>query len=128
MPSEHADLAESIDEMKKKLESIERTVNKIAAMERSEIEYIRSVKDLEDEEIRGLKHIAMMENHELAKMDKLKPLKYNDIMLWKNSIWENCPHKVMMDSKTMVMFNCGISKRTCSFGSCPKNIVGEDKI
>jgi hypothetical protein len=125
MTTEKSYLTDSIEEIKRKLESIEFSVNKIEAMERAEIEYINSVKDMEAEELRGLKSIAMMENHELAKMDKLKPLKYNDIMLWKNSIWENCPHKVMIESKTMVLFNCNINNKACSFGYCPKNIIDE---
>jgi hypothetical protein len=127
MISEKTYLTDSIEEIKKKLESIEKSVNSIEAMEKAEIEYINAVKDMESEELRGLSDIATMENHELTKMDKLKPLKYNDIMLWKNAIWENCPHKMMIESKTMVLFNCDITKKVCAFGVCPRNIVGADK-
>jgi hypothetical protein len=125
MNSEKSYLTDSIEEIKKRLEEIEKTVNKIESMERAEIEYINTVRDMESEELRGLKDITTMENHELTKMDRLKPLKYNDIMLWKNAIWESCSHKVMIESKTMVLFNCDISKKACSYGYCPRNVVGE---
>ncbi|MGV8140834.1 MAG: hypothetical protein ACP5NW_00160 [Candidatus Woesearchaeota archaeon] len=118
-------LADSIEEIKKRLEAIERIVGRIEKMERSEITYINSVKEMESEELRGLSNIAQLENHQLAKIDKIRPLKYNDIMLWKNAIWENCPHKVMIESKTMILFNCEISNKVCAFGNCPRNIIGE---
>jgi hypothetical protein len=127
MPNEHSYLTDSIEEIKKRLENIERIVNKIETMERAEIEYINSVKDMETEELKGLNNIALMENHELAKMDKLKPLKYSDVMLWKNAIWESCAHKVMIESRTMVLFNCDINSKACSFGNCPRNIVGGER-
>jgi hypothetical protein len=125
MTTDKSYLADSIEEIKRKLETIESIVNKIEVMERAEIEYINSVKDMESEELRGLNNIASMENRELVKMDKLRPLKYNDIMLWKNAIWENCTHKVMIESKTMILFNCDISNKACSFGNCPRNVIGE---
>lgn len=123
MTTEKSYLTDSIEEIKKRLEAIEKTVNKIEAMERAEIEYINSVKEMETEELRGLNTIARMETHEISKIDKLRPLKYTDVMLWKNAIWENCPHKVMIESKTMILFDCDISKKVCSFGSCPRNII-----
>ncbi|MGV8171838.1 MAG: hypothetical protein ACP5OA_04050 [Candidatus Woesearchaeota archaeon] len=128
MPAEHPYLTDSIEEIKKRLENIEKAINKIELMERAEIKYINSVKDMESKELEGLNDIALMENHELKKMDKLKPLKYNDIMLWKNAIWEECTHKVMIESSTMVLFNCDITNKSCSFGSCPRNIAGRDNI
>jgi hypothetical protein len=127
MINEKTYLAESIEDIKKRLEDIERVVNKIEAMERAEIEYITAVKNMESQELEGLNNIRSMETHELAKMDKLKPLKYNDIMLWKNAVWEDCPHKIMIDSKNMVLFNCSLTKKVCAFGSCPRNIVGSNK-
>jgi hypothetical protein len=125
MSSENKYLTDSIEEIRKRVENIEKIVTKIAVMERAEIEYINSVKDMEREELKGLRDIAMMENHELTKIDKLTPLRYNDVMLWKNAIWESCAHKIMIESKTMVLFNCDISQKVCSFGSCPRNIAGE---
>jgi hypothetical protein len=125
MTTEKAYLTDSIEEIKKRLESVEKTVNKIEAMEKAEIEYINAVKDMESEELRGLRNITSMEDNELKKMDKLRPLKYNDIMLWKNAIWENCPHKLMIESRTMVLFNCDISQKVCAFGFCPRNTINE---
>jgi hypothetical protein len=127
MTTEKSYLTDSMEEIRKKLETIEKTVNRIEAMEKAEIEYINAVKDMESEELRGLSNIANMEDHELKKMDKLRPLKYSDLMLWKNAIWENCSHKIMIESKTMVLFNCDISTKVCAFGVCPRNIAGEDK-
>jgi|GEM_PF-3339306 len=127
MINEKTYLAESIEEIKNRLGDIERVVNKIEAMERAEIEYIAAVKNMESKELDGLNNIKSMETHELAKMDKLKPLKYNDIMLWKNAVWEECPHKVMIDSQHMVLFNCDITSKVCSFGNCPRNVVGSNK-
>ena len=125
MINEKSYLTDSIEEIKKRLESIENAVNRIEALEKAEIEYINAVKEMENEELRGLGNIASMENTELKKIDKFKSLKYNDVMMWKNAIWENCPHKIMIDSKTMVLFNCDITKKVCAFGVCPRNIVGE---
>ena len=125
MMNEKSYLTDSIEEIKKRLESIENAVNRIEALEKAEIEYINAVKEMENEELRGLGNIASMENTELKKIDKFKSLKYNDVMMWKNAIWENCPHKIMIDSKTMVLFNCDITKKVCAFGVCPRNIVGE---
>jgi hypothetical protein len=127
MTTEKSYLTDSIEEIKNKLESIEKTVNRIEAMEKAEIEYINAVKDMESEELKGLDNISMMENHELSKIDGLKPLKYNDIISWKNAIWENCPHKIMIESKTMVLFNCAITSKVCSYGNCPRNVVGSNK-
>jgi hypothetical protein len=127
MTTEKTYLTDSIEEIKNKLEAIEKTVNRIETLEKAEIEYINTVKDMESEELKGLGNIADMEDHELRKMDKMRPLKYSDIMLWKNAIWENCPHKLMIESKTMVLFNCDISKKVCAFGVCPRNMVGENK-
>ena len=50
MISEKTYLTDSIEEIKKKLEDIEKTVNRIDAMEKAEIEYINAVKDMESEE------------------------------------------------------------------------------
>jgi len=127
MINEKSYLTDSIEEIKKRLENIENAVNRIEGLEKAEIEYINAVKDMENEELRGLSNIATMEDSELRKMDRLKPLKYSDIMMWKNAIWENCPHKVMLESKTMVLFNCDITKKVCAFGVCPRNVAGEDR-
>jgi len=127
MSNDLTDLNNSIKEIKDRLESIERTVNKIEAMEKAEISYINAVRDMEAEELKGLNKITVMEDHELAKMDKMQPLKYTDIMLWKSAIWESCAHKLMVESKTMVLFNCDISGKVCAFGSCPRNISGEER-
>ncbi len=126
MLNEKSYLTDSIEEIKKRLENIENTVNRIEALEKAEIEYINAVKEMENEELKGLGNIASMENSELKKMDRFKSLKYNDVMMWKNAIWENCQHKVMIESKTMVLFNCDVTKKVCAFGVCPRNVVGED--
>jgi hypothetical protein len=114
---------DSIEEIRHRLEELETTVNRIEVMERAEIEYINAIRDMESEELKGLRSIAVMESNELTKMDKLKPLKYNDIVLWKTEVWDNCPSKVMLESKTIILFNCNISKKACSYGYCPRNIV-----
>ncbi len=120
-------LTNAIEEIKNRLGKIEETLYRIESMEKSEIEYINAVKDMELKELENLDDISQMENHELAQIVKLKPLKYNDVMLWKNAIWENCAHKMMIESKTTVSFNCELSTKVCSYNSCPRNIVGSDK-
>jgi hypothetical protein len=123
MGGEKTYLTDSIEEIKQRLTSVEETVKRIEKLERDEIEYISTVKNMESEELRDLEDIAIMENHELSKMNKMTPVKYPDIILWKNAVWENCEHKVLIDSQTIVAFKCNISKKVCCFTGCPLNKI-----
>ncbi len=126
MTSEKNYLTDSIEEIKKRISGVETTVNRIEALERAEIEYMRNIEKMESQELSNLDKITSMEDSELNKMDKLHPLKYPDIMLWKNAIWESCPNKIMIESKTMVLFNCKITSKVCCFTNCPRNIIKAD--
>ncbi|HYD02955.1 MAG TPA: hypothetical protein VEC16_01525 [Alphaproteobacteria bacterium] len=124
--TEKSYLTDSIEEIKQRIAAIEATVNKIEALERAEIEYVTAIHKMETQELEGLDRINTKEDREFTTMNKMRPLKYNDLMMWKGAIWENCPNKILIDSKTMVLFNCRITGKVCSFGNCPRNLVGNN--
>ena len=125
--SEIQSLKEELSNMKKTMQDIKTTVDKIEYLERSEIRDILLVKSMESKELDNLDTLENLENQELSKLHHLTPKKFKDINSWKSMVWERCDEKVMIESKRVVSFKCKLIDKFCSFETCPKNKVYDNK-
>ena len=56
------------------------------------------------------------------RIQDFKNKKFNNIFEWKQSVWENCPHKKGVMKEREINFLCKQGNKHCSFEHCPMNL------
>ncbi|MFH0875917.1 MAG: hypothetical protein V1859_08315 [archaeon] len=54
---------------------------------------------------------------------KLVTRKFEDILDWKNHLWETCPNKVEKEGEKELTYWCKKLKKNCNFTTCPLNFI-----
>ena len=63
----------------------------------------------------------LLDIEELLKKKSLR--KFNDVIEWRQNIWEGCKYKKEKVTKKEIIFVCMKTKKLCHFVDCPENIV-----
>lgn len=120
----------TLEKLERRLNELQETCNaiyeKVVSIERqedAELGYISLIKSMESKELENLDNLTILENKELSKLDTVGPKKFTTVLSWKENIWDNCPNKKMTESSKAAYFTCEITKKLCSFDSCPLNLV-----
>lgn len=86
--------------------------------------------ELVKEEEKLLKHETIETQHiykkllEIEELLKRKSLrKFNDVMEWRQNVWEGCRYKKEKITKKEIIFICMKTKKFCHFVDCPENIA-----
>ncbi len=114
-------------ELLKKLETIEETQEKILrelmrqgnSMRKDQIQIKKEGVNIEKDE----KDIKKMEKN-MKKLLKQKIVKrrFDDILEWKQFIWDNCRYKKQVEGKSEVDYICKKMDKACNFINCPQNL------
>jgi len=54
---------------------------------------------------------------------KLVTRKYNDVLEWKQFVWDRCEYKKQKDEDLELEYFCSKMKKTCNFSTCPLNFT-----
>lgn len=116
-------IEDRLDELQNTCNEIYQKVVSIERQEDTELGYIGLIHNMESKELENLDSLTDLEKKELLKLDTVGPKKFTTVLSWKENIWDNCPNKRMTESSKAAYFTCELTKKLCSFDSCPLNIV-----
>jgi hypothetical protein len=63
----------------------------------------------------------LLDIEELLKKKSLR--KFNDVIEWRQNVWENCRYKKEKITQKEIIFVCRKTKKLCHFVDCPENLV-----
>ena len=107
-------MAVTNEQIYKKLVEVEDVLKKVAAEEELIEQEVKLEGKKEREELELLKRL---QGKDIKRM-------HNNIIVWKNKIWDACSDKKSIPSKRTIDFLCKKTGKTCRFVDCYRNKVG----